>query len=169
MLRFLFPRLTPPARRGAALFQAVTAEARAPVWFRDAGVPDTVSGRFAMLATMTALVSIRLERGEAAAREANAALTERFVETMDAEHREMGLGDPTLGKTIRKLVGALGRRIELWRGAIDDPEQWGDAAARSLYGGDSPTEAAVASAALRQFWERIAAKPDDSLIEGDFA
>ena len=45
------------------------------------------------------------------------ALTERFIEVMESEHRELGLGDPTLGKTVRKLVGALARRTELWRSA----------------------------------------------------
>ena len=32
-------------------------------------------------------------------------VTERFIEVMELEHRELGLGDPTLGKTVRKLVG----------------------------------------------------------------
>ena len=49
------------------------------------------------------------------------ALTERFIEVMEAEHRELGLGDPTLGKTVRKLVGSLARRTELWR--VDDRDR----------------------------------------------
>ena len=46
------------------------------------------------------------------ARQATVALTERLVESMDAEIREMGFGDPTLGKQVRKLVGAVGRPID---------------------------------------------------------
>ena len=52
------------------------------------------------------------------AKRASVALTERFIEVMEAEHREMGLGDPKLGRTVRKLVGSLARRIELWRAAL---------------------------------------------------
>ena len=73
-------------------------------------MPDTIDGRFAVLATITALVLVRLERGGDEAKRASVALTERFIEVMESEHRELGLGDPTLGKTVRKLVGSLARR-----------------------------------------------------------
>ena len=111
MLRFLFPGLTADPERGAALFDAVTSEARKAHWYVEGGVPDDLDGRFRILATIAALAIVRLEQlgGE---RE-SVALTERFIEVMEAEHRELGLGDPGLGKTVRRLVGALGRRVEL--------------------------------------------------------
>ncbi len=118
MSRFLFPRLTPRPQRGAALFNALVNEARQPHWFLSGKVPDTLDGRFAVLATVTALATVRLEQGGDEAREAAVALTERFVDAMDSEHREMGIGDPSIGKTVRKLVGSLGRRVELWREAL---------------------------------------------------
>ena len=52
---------------------------------------------------------------------------------MEAEHREIGLGDPTLGKTVRKLVGSLARRTELWRRASSGASEWNEAARDSLY------------------------------------
>jgi cytochrome b pre-mRNA-processing protein 3 len=119
-----------------------------------------------VLATLAALATVRLERsGEAAQMEA-VALAERFVEAMDAEHREMGIGDPTLGKTVRKLVGALARRVELWRQAIDG-SRWDEAATASLFR-DTPTGDAVAhcEAALRSVWAKLEAVPDEALAEG---
>ena len=98
MLRHLFPRLTPARERGSALFAALVGEARAEHWFVEGEVPDSLDGRFAILATVVALATVRLDAGDAAGREASVALTERFIEAMDVEHREMGLGDPTLGK-----------------------------------------------------------------------
>ena len=71
-----------------------------------------------MLATVTALVMVRLESSEDGADTASVSLTERFVEIMEAEHRELGLGDPGLGKKVRKLVSALARRVDLWREAV---------------------------------------------------
>src|SRR6476469_6393644 len=133
MLSFLFRGLTAERPAGAALFDAVTAEARRRRWYVEGAVPDTLDGRFAVLATITALALVRLEREGDAGNAASVALTERFIEVMESEHRELGLGDPTLGKTVRKLVAMLGRRVELWR----DAERGGMEATRSsLYKGD---------------------------------
>ena len=134
MLGFLFRRLTAEPERGAELFAALTGEARRPHWYVEGRVPDTLDGRFAMLATIAALMLVRLEQlgddGNAVA----VALTERFIEVMESEHRELGLGDPTLGRTVRKLVGALARRTELWRDAVDGRAD-GRSGARKLYQG----------------------------------
>lgn len=167
MLSFLFPRLTPSgASRGSALFAALVGEARRPHWYVDGEVPDTLDGRFAVLATLAALATVRLERGGEAARMEAVALAERFVEAMDAEHREMGIGDPALGKTVRKLVGALARRVELWRRAIDGG-RWDEAVTSSLFR-DEPTADAVShcEAALRGAWAKLECAPDEALAEG---
>jgi len=66
MLSFLFRGLTADRARGAPLFEAVTKEARQRYWYVECGVPDTLDGRFGVLATVAALVLVRLEReGEA--------------------------------------------------------------------------------------------------------
>jgi cytochrome b pre-mRNA-processing protein 3 len=167
MLRFLFPRLTAEPARGAELFRWVVGETRAPHWYVAGGMADTVDGRFAMLATIAALVMVRIERDGDSDPGTAAALTERFVEAMIAEHREMGLGDPTLGRTVRKLVGALARRVELWRSAISR-DGWVEAARTSAYGGQEPSAAALAHtvAGLRDLWLRLAATPVDAIAGG---
>lgn len=168
MLRFLFPRLTAQRSRGAALFEALVDEARQPHWFVNGQAPDTIDGRFAVLATIVALATVRLERGSDLARTAAVALAERFVEAMDAEHRQLGIGDPTVGKTVRKLVGALGRRVELWRQALDSGEDWDHAVRISLFRDSPPSPQALnhCEAALRSAWARLEAAPDEALAEG---
>ena len=158
MLRFLFPRLTNAPARGADLFRWVSDRARNPDWYREGEVPDTVDGRFAMLATIAALVLDRLERDQNS--EASVALTERFVEAMEAEHREMGMGDPRLGRTVRKLVGSLGRRVELWRTA--------DSAARdSVYGAQpSPAALVYTAGALNELRKKLDATPTEMIAQG---
>ena len=167
-LSFLFPRLTPPASRGAALFEALVGQARQPHWFGEGQVADTIDGRFAVLATITALATVRLERGGEVARSAAVALAERFVEAMDAEHRQLGIGDPALGKTVRKLVAALSRRVTLWRQAIEAGDGWDEAASDSLFRGTPPSPAALdhATRALRLVWDRLEAAADDAVAQG---
>ena len=79
MLDFLFRRLTAEPPRGAALFESVTSIARQPHWYVEGAVPDSLDGRFAVLATVTALVLVRLEADGADGDAASVALTERFA------------------------------------------------------------------------------------------
>ncbi|MFL6764541.1 MAG: ubiquinol-cytochrome C chaperone family protein [Sphingomicrobium sp.] len=134
MLDFLFPRLTAQRADGAALFGALTGEARRPHWYVEGEVPDTLDGRFAVLATVTALALVRLEREDEAGNRLSVALTERFVEVLESEHRELGLGDPALGRTVRRLVSILARRTELWRSTSE--ANWAEATCESLYKGE---------------------------------
>jgi cytochrome b pre-mRNA-processing protein 3 len=168
MPSFLFPRLTPPDSRGQALFGSLVGEARQRHWYVEGQVPDTIDGRFAVLATVAALAIVRLERGAAGAQAAAVALTERFVEAMDSEHRQLGIGEPTLGKTVRKLVGALGRRAELWRRALAHRDEWERAVGRSLFKDHPPSFAALdhCAEALHDLWARIDRSSDGALAEG---
>jgi len=169
MLRHLFPRLTPAPPRGRALFEALVGEARRTHWFVAGEVPDSLDGRFAVLATVVALATVRLERGGAEAHAAAVALAERFVEAMDAEHRQLGIGEPAIGKKVRRLVGALARRVEQWRGAVDgSDDEWPAATAGSLFpaGAASPAAVKHCDAALRDYWRRLEATSDQALAEG---
>ena len=170
MLRFLFPRLTPAQRRGQPLFDSAVAEARAPHWYVEGGVPDTLDGRFAMLASICALITVRLDALGQGREEQSAALTERFIEAMDAEHRQMGLNDPTLGKRVRKMVSMLARRVEEWRSATAGTGEWDDVVRSSVYGSGTPGDArfGYTAAQLRKLWERLQSSPDADVVEGKY-
>ena len=170
MLHLLFPRLTAARMRGAELLQWVIRETRMPGWYAAGGVPDTVDGRFAMLSTITALVLVRAEGLGDVGSQASVALTERFIDAMKSEHREMGLGDPTLGKVVQKLVGALARRVEAWRAATSG-DDWVAAIRASVYGSDRPAPEAVdfTAARLREIWSRLEAAPAEAIERGEIA
>lgn len=168
MLGFLFRGLTAEPAHGAALFDALTAEARRPHWYVGGQVPDTLDGRFALLSTLTALTLVRLEREGEAGNRASVALTERFIEVMESEHRELGIGDPTLGRTVRKLVSMLAKRTEQWRWAGEDG--WAETARRILYKDAVAADALGHSAeALQRFAQRLEATPLERLAEGKIA
>lgn len=168
MLRYLFGGLTDRPRRGQALFDLAVAEARQPHWYARGEVPDTLDGRFAMLATICALVSVRLESDSTDGELASAALTERFIESMDAEHRELGLNDPGLGRRVRKLVASLERRVDEWRAAVAGERDWDETIVASVYRGEAPRDEALehSSEELRSFWTRLRSAPAPELAGG---
>lgn len=170
MLRFLFRGLTGGSKRGQALFARTVAEARKRHWYEAGQVPDTLDGRFAALVTVCALVIVRLERGGESSDLASVALTERFVEAMDSEHRELGLNDPGLGRRVRKLLGSLERRVDDWRVAVAGERDWTTTVETSLYRGAPVADGAIdhSAGALRDLWTRLDTLPEQKLLKGDF-
>jgi cytochrome b pre-mRNA-processing protein 3 len=170
MLRHLFGRLTDAQPRGEALFARVVAEARKPHWYQDGQVPDTLDGRFAALATACAMVIVRLEKGSEASEYASVAVTERFVEAMDSEHRELGMNDPGLGRRVRKLLASLERRVDDWRAATSGERDWNETVESSLYRSQAAADPALkhSAASLRDLWERLGAASEAKLIKGVF-
>lgn len=170
MLKFLFRGLTADIASGAPLFEALTREARRAHWYVEGAVPDTLNGRFAVLATLTSLTLVRLESDGDAGNHASVLLTERFIEVMESEHRELGMGDPALGRTVRKLVGMLARRTDIWRSTEARQAGWSEATRASLYRGEGTPEAVRHSGeALKMFSDRLSATSLERLQKGLFA
>jgi cytochrome b pre-mRNA-processing protein 3 len=153
------------------LYAAIVSEARRPDWYREAQVPDTLDGRFAVLTSLLALADIRLERGADEARALGPRLTEAFIADMDPQMREAGFGDPGLGKQVRMMVGSLASRVDKWRLAVEAIEPWDEVARLSLYR-DSPPAAEAADKgieATRDWWRRLQQAGDAALSDGRIA
>jgi cytochrome b pre-mRNA-processing protein 3 len=156
-----------PAARQDALYRAVVARARAPHWYLDGGVADTIDGRFDAIAAVLAMVLLRLEEVPEGAEPA-ARLAERFVDDMDGQLRQIGIGDLMVGKHIGKMMSMLGGRL----GAYRDGLAAGDlkpALVRNLYRGHAPADAAVAhvAAALLALHRALAGVPIERLAAGE--
>ena len=168
-MRSIMAMLRPRGPDAGALYDAVVAEARRPAWYREGAVPDSLDGRFAVLASLTALAILRLEDGGEEAVRHSVALTESFIADMDAQMREVGFGDPSIGKQVRSMVGALASRVDRWRTAREGDSDWNEAVRFSIYR-DSlpPAESAVtfASEALRRFNEGLGGFSDRDMVEG---
>lgn len=157
------------ANPAAGLYSAIVAAARQPGWFREAGVPDTIDGRYCVLATLLALADLRLAAGGAAAQALAPRLTEMFIDDMHAQLCQSGVGDPTLGKTVRKMVAGVSARIECWRSlAGEDGGDWRPALGFALYRDQAPSagEAAAARALIEQWRDRLERTSDADLVTG---
>jgi cytochrome b pre-mRNA-processing protein 3 len=117
LLDRLFRKEPDPREALRPLWHRVVELARAPALYRDDGVADTVAGRFDMITAILAIVLLRMERDKVLDREA-ALLTELFVEDMDGQLRESGVGDVVVGKRVGKLVSVLGGRLGALRAAL---------------------------------------------------
>jgi cytochrome b pre-mRNA-processing protein 3 len=127
---------------GEALYNAVVAEARRPAWYLEGAAPDTIDGRFDMVALILSLVLIRLEEDGAA--QLCADVTERFIADMDGSLRQDGVGDQVVGKHIGRMVAALGGRLGAYRDSRTDDVAFADALRRNLWRGEPVADAAVA-------------------------
>jgi cytochrome b pre-mRNA-processing protein 3 len=149
------------------LYNAVVTRARTEHWYLDGAVPDTVDGRFDMIATILALVMLRLE-AEPAGGEPAARLAERFVDDMDGQLREFGIGDIVVGKHIGRMMGMLGGRLGAYRDGLAAGDIDG-ALVRNLYRGVAPPPEALRHVreSLMQFHAALAHAPITILLAGD--
>ncbi len=149
------------------LYNAVVTRGRAAHWYVEGAVPDTVDGRFDTIAAVLSMVLLRLET-EPQAASLSAHLTERFVDDMDGQLRQMGIGDITVGKHIGKMMSMLGGRLGAYRDGLAASDL-SPALVRNLYRGEAPSPGAVAhvATALTALRTELDAMPLDRLTAGD--
>jgi cytochrome b pre-mRNA-processing protein 3 len=166
-------RRDPQAATITALYGAIVAQARVPAFYLSFGVPDTPEGRFDLLVLHLALVCRRLGRAEteeqAAGRALSQAVFDMFCRDMDDNLREMGVGDLTVPKTMRKLGEAFYGRLDVYDRALGsaDPAELTAALARNAQGPGAPAAAAERLAAyVRAAAAHLDALPIAAFVAG---
>ena len=89
-----------------AIYGMIVTQARQPSFYRDLGVPDTVNGRFDLLVLHLWMVLRRFQSADGAAN-LSQALFDHFCDDMDANLREMGVGDLTVPKRMQAFGEAF--------------------------------------------------------------
>lgn len=143
---FQFLRRNPRRSLVEALFDRIATAARRPELYEDAGVPDTLEGRFESLALHTILVLRRLRQLPPPAPDIAQELVDQFFANLDASLREMGVGDVTVPKRMKKLGQAFYGRAAAYDAALDarDAAALGTALSRNVLGAAAPAEALAA-------------------------
>lgn len=167
----LIRRMLGRARRPvplSALYEAIVAEAREPDWYRAGAVPDTLDGRFDMVAAVLALVLLRLEAAGPEGAVPAARLTEIFVADMDGQLRQAGVGDLVVGKHVGRMMGQLGGRLTAYRAGLAEGGDLAGAVERNIHRGE-PVPAAArghVAARLRALAERLRRRDLEALLKG---
>lgn len=156
------------------LYGGIVAQSRHPHFYAGLGVPDTREGRFEMLVLHTVLVCRRLKDGSEAERALSQDVFDAFLADMDAALREMGVGDLTVPKRMKKIGAAFYGRAAAYDEALGDPDDavLAAALARNILDG-AAGEGAGAPLALARYVRRAAASlertPFDVLARGEIA
>jgi cytochrome b pre-mRNA-processing protein 3 len=146
----LFTR-KPHERAGFALYGAAVEAARQPVFFADLGVPDTLDGRFDLVALHTGLLVCRIARdSDPRAKDLAQAVFDAMFADMDVNLREMGVGDLAVGKRVKRMWEAFHGRAQAYEAALRAGDEAGlsEALARNVWRGEPPAAAAPRLAAI---------------------
>ena len=158
-------RTTDPRAALRPLWHRTVEISREPEWYATCGVADTVPGRFDMVTAVLSLVLLRLEQARCGAE--TALLTELFVEDMDGQLRESGVGDVVVGKHVGKLMATLGGRLGAYRAALaeDDDGALAEAVRRNVTVNEGVGPEPLAKR-LRELADKLAATEADELRAG---
>jgi len=173
MLKRLF-RPHPSHEVGRTLYAAVVDQSRLPPLYERLAAPDTVEGRFELYTLHVVLLLDRLnapepDAPEPAAKAAAQALFDTYVKALDHALREMGVGDLSVGKKMRKLGEAFFGRVKSYHAAfaaLPEPGALRDLLARTVYAeADAAQAPALADYVVAQR-AHLAAQPLDGFLQG---
>jgi cytochrome b pre-mRNA-processing protein 3 len=160
-------------RRDAALtaYGRIVERSRDPAFYDAWGVPDTLDGRFEVLALHAFLVLNRLKRESGDVPAFAQELFDTMFADLDGALREMGAGDLGVGRRVKAMARGLYGRIAAYERGLIDEAAMVAALRRNLFGTAAPDEAqlvAVSGYARRQA-RALAAQPATALLAGTVA
>ncbi|HYF22935.1 MAG TPA: ubiquinol-cytochrome C chaperone family protein [Caulobacteraceae bacterium] len=169
MLHKLF-KSRPRRDAGERLYAAAVAQARRPEFYTALGVEDRIDARFELYTLHVILLMRRLRGQGEGAGETAQALFDEYVGALDDALRELGVGDLSVAKKMRKLGEAIYGRIKAYDEALDpQPDHAALAAliARTVFADEAAAERAgpLADYVLRA-GEALAAQPLPEVMEG---
>lgn len=148
------------------LWHDIVAVSREKEWYAQGGAADSVDGRFDMIALVLGLVLLRMETSEKLA-PSTALLTELFVEDMDRQLRETGVGDLMVGKKIGKLMSALGGRLGALReNMLESDAKLAEILQRNVALSNEEQKPYQLAVLTRSLHNELAERPDDELLAG---
>ena len=165
--RLFRPR--PSRAVGQALYASLVERSRNPMLYAELGAPDTVEGRFEIYSLHLVLLLEPLRgRGDLAA-EVSQSLFDTFVKNLDHALREMGVGDLSVGRKMRKLGEAIygrGKSYDTAFAALPDIGPLKALLARTVYADADAEPAPRMAAYVLQQRAVLAAQPSERLLAG---
>jgi cytochrome b pre-mRNA-processing protein 3 len=152
-----------------ALYGMIVAQARSPEFYRGYGVPDTVEGRLDMIVLHLVLLLRSFGSGSGAP-PVGQQLFDRFCQDIDDNFREMGMGDLTVPKEMRKVAEAFYGRAKAYERALADSDDAAlqAAVARNVFGAtETPLGARRLADYMREASRHLDKQPVDALARAE--
>jgi cytochrome b pre-mRNA-processing protein 3 len=150
-----FKRSNSDSRVAPELYGLIVTAARQPEFYLAGGVPDTKEGRFALLVVHLSLVLERLRTEGEPGQGLGQQLIETFVTDIDDNMREIGIGDLSVPRNVKKAAAALENRWNRYREHLAaDPiaeVALADCLAIDLYGVTAAPQRAKDAAAFARY------------------
>jgi len=130
-------------RNAYLIYQALVTQARKPELYEEMNVPDTIEGRFDMILLHLFLVDTRLEKEGTPFVRLRRFIQEAMVSDMDRSFRELGVGDMSVGKEMKKVGAAwLGRKAAYRDAFLSDKKEQNleDVVQKNIYRGEALKE-----------------------------
>jgi cytochrome b pre-mRNA-processing protein 3 len=102
-----------------AVYEAIVAAARHPHLYASYGVPDTIDGRYDMIILHAVLVLERLKSAGMEEIKFSQRLTDYLFTDMDRSLREMGVGDLSVGKRVRRMAEVFYGRAQVYARGLE--------------------------------------------------
>ena len=156
-------------RAGFALYTAAVAAARDPWFYATLLVPDTLDGRFDLVALHAFLLIHRLQASPPPGPDLSQAVFDAMFSDMDNNLRELGVSDLRVGKRVRAMWEAFHGRSTAYAEALNtaDRSTLATALARNVWRSEAPdaSPGMLATYVLSQA-ANIAAQPLTELTAG---
>jgi len=153
------------------LYAKIVAQARRAEFYEELGVPDTLDGRFDMVALHLFLVMHRLKGQGAQADARSRRLFEVVTSDFERSLRELGVGDQGIARRVTAMVGGVKGRVVAYDAAVAGDDRALEVALdNNLYGTvhePDPQALATMVAYVRSAVQALAAHPLDALLAGD--
>lgn len=166
-------------RKIHALYGMIVAQARLGAFYTDYGIPDTLEGRFELIVLHLVLVLRRLGcdaantqafGGRRRPEPLGQLLFDAFCRDLDANLREMGVGDMAVPRRMRRFGEAFYGRQHAYQAALEglDPPALENALARNIFERESVDQGVIR---LANYTRKTAAQLEgvdiDMLVSGE--
>jgi cytochrome b pre-mRNA-processing protein 3 len=173
IMAFGFFNRTKPKPSVHRVYGDIVAAARLPALYLNMGVPDTVMGRFEVLVLHVGIVLRRLKALPAPAESLAQEIVDHFFADLDAALREIGIGDVSVPKKVKKLGQAFYGRINAYDVALQ-PQSRAIALEEALCRNvldrpDDPGLAAALAQHVRHYVARLEKTGFDDFLQGGAA
>ena len=151
-------------------YAALAATARTPDFYARLDVPDTVMGRFEMLSVVMILFFRRTRSSVTSGQELAQEIVDAFFQDIDYSIRELGVGDNSVPKRMKKLAGMFYGRLEAYAKAMDggDRAALAEALRRNIHPNGSAAAPGMAGLAdwMMEAEEHLSGITEDEIATG---